>query len=663
MLRRPLTRRAFAGLLASPSLLSAQSAKPRKRRADSFFGLHFDLHPAETDKALGRDVTREMVTRLLDATRPDYVQYDSKGHRGLLGWTSDVGPSAPGILNDSLRVWRDVTAERGVALYIHFSGVWDAEAIRLHADWARLDATGKPDGRNTSTFGPYVDELMIPELREAASKYNLDGVWVDGECWSVQLDYSPRALAEWKKATGRDTAPAKPNEPNWHEWVEFNRESFRKYVRHYVDALHQSHPRFQVASNWLYSTLAPEEPALPVDFLSGDYLGNASISRARLEARYLAQNDRPWDLMAWGFQQADSNRVGHIHKPAVQLQQEAAVVLAQGGGFQVYYQPSRTGHFEDSHIQVMGKVARFCRDREAASHKSESIPQIGVVFSKESLYRRSNRMFGGWGRASDAANGWLDALLACQWSVDVIPDWKLAKVMRQYPLLVLPDWLEPADATFDQLLDYAKQGGRLIVSGAANAQRLAARIGYQPAGDPADQPALIGGGEVLGNHKGLWLDVEPGECRVLESRYPALDSRGPGKPAALARSWGAGEVVIVPGPTGDVYMATHAPAIRDFVRRLVAPRFTPLVAVEAPPTVEVALRRKGNRTLIHLLNSTAMQVAGDFAAVDFVPPIGPIRLNLDRLKPKEIRLLPENRPMRAPYRVERLEVHSIVAVI
>lgn len=663
MPRSKFTRRAFACLLASPALLPAQPPRPRKRRSESFFGLHFDLHPAETDTALGRDVTREMIAKLLDAARPDYVQYDSKGHRGLLGWPSAIGPSAPGIVNDSLRLWRDVTAERGVALYIHFSGVWDTEAIRRHPAWARLDSNGKPDDRNTSTFGPYSDELMIPQLREAATKYELDGAWVDGECWSVQLDYSPRALAGWRKITGRDFAPAKPNEPYWHEWLDFNRENFRNYVRHYIDALHQSHPQFQIASNWLYSTLVPEEPALPVDFLSGDYLGNASISNARLEARYLAQTGRPWDLMAWGFQQADSNRVGHIHKPAIQLQQEAGVVLAQGGGFQVYYQPSRTGHFEDSHIQVMGKVARFCRDREAASHKTESIPQIGVVFSKESLYRRSNRMFGGWGRASGAANGWLDALLACQWSVDVIPDWKLARIMRQYPLIVMPDWLDPAQSTLDLLLDYAHQGGRLIVSGAANAQRLAGRLGFQPAGDPADQPAFLAGGEVLGNHKGLWLDVTPGECRVLEHRYPALDSRTGGKPAAIARSWGSGEVVIVPGPTGDVYMATHAPAIRDFVRRLVVPRFKPRFSVDAPPTVEVALRRKGDQTLIHLLNTTAMQVAGDYAALDFVPAVGPIRLTLDQLKPKTVRLLPENRILRAPYAVDRLHVHAIVSVI
>jgi hypothetical protein len=183
----------------------------------------------------------------------------------------------------------------------------------------------------------------------------------------------------------------------WQEWLEFHRERFREYVKHYVDELHKSHPNLQVASNWLYSTFVPEEPTLPVDFLSGDYLGNASISRARLEARYMAQTGKPWDLMAWGFQQAQSNPVGHVHKPAVQLQQEAGVVLAQGGGFQVYYQPSRAGHFEDSHIGVMGEVGRFCRARESVSHKTETVPQIGVVMSRANRFtvRRTGCSAGG----------------------------------------------------------------------------------------------------------------------------------------------------------------------------------------------------------------------------------------------------------------------------
>ncbi|GIU76574.1 MAG: hypothetical protein KatS3mg004_3661 [Bryobacteraceae bacterium] len=658
-----LTRRGFARLMAAAGLQPG-GAPRRLRRAESFFGLHFDLHPNEKDTVLGRDVTPDTVGRLLDRVRPDFVQYDAKGHPGWLGWPSEVGPSAPGIVRDSLAVWRAETEKRGIALFIHFSGVWDGEAVRRHPDWARIRADGKPDDRITSTFGPYVDQLMIPQLREAATKYRLDGAWIDGECWAVQPDYREAAL----RAFGRP-APKKPGEPYWLEWLEFQREQFRRYVRHYVDELHRSHPQFQIASNWLYSTLAPEEPVLPVDFLSGDYLGNASISTARLEARYLGQTGRPWDLMAWGFQQADSNTVGHIFKPAVQLMQEAGVVLAQSGGFQIYYHPARSGHLEEAHIETMAQVARHCRRLQKSSQGTETVPQIGVVFSRESLYRTGNRMFGGWGRLSDPARGWLDLLLACQWSVDVLPDWKLARVAASYPFIVLPDWEAPGEECLETLLAYARNGGRLLVSGAHNAVALAARLGYRTVGEPARQTAWLALG-VVGNATGLWADVEPGAMNVLAWRYPELNTTRDGRPAALGGPLGRGEVIIVPGPVGSVYAAAHDASVRAFARALVAPRFTPLVRVEAPPTVEVVLRRKGSEVLVHLVNTTAMQVAGDWATVDFVPAIGPIRLVWQGSKPKASRLEPDGAPLRWQADpggfaavIARLDVHAVAAVV
>ncbi len=103
--------------------------------------------------------------------RPDYVQYDCKGHAGYTGYPTQVGCPSPGIVRDSLELWRKITREHGVGLYIHYSRVWDAVAVEHHPEWARVDADGKPDECMTSTFGPYVEELMIPQLKEAAAAH------------------------------------------------------------------------------------------------------------------------------------------------------------------------------------------------------------------------------------------------------------------------------------------------------------------------------------------------------------------------------------------------------------------------------------------------------------------------------------------------------------
>jgi hypothetical protein len=625
---------------AAPLAAAAQARRTRLRRSESYFGLHFDLHPNEQDTVLGRDVTDEMVGSLLDAVRPDYVQYDAKGHPGWLGWPSQVGPSAPGIVHDSLAIWRQATASRGVALCIHFSGVWDFEACKRHPEWARVGPDGVRDTQQTSTFGPYVDQLMLRQLREAASKYDLDGAWVDGECWATKPDYYPGVEAAFRSATGIERLPRGPQDPGWLQFLEFNRQQFRGYVQHYVEELHRTHPSFQVASNWLYSTFVPEEPTLPVDFLSGDFIGNACISAARLEARYFAQTGRSWDLLAWGFQGNGSNTIGSVPKPALQLQQEAAVVVAQGGGFGVYYNPSRAGWIEPAHVEVMRRVGRFCRERQQVSHKSRTVPQIGVVLSKETLYSTEGKLFGWWGAAMDPARGWIDALIALRYSVDVLPDWKLARIVRDYPLTVLPEWTAVGEEVQRILLDYTAGGGVLVVSGVENAALFAAAAGIRlHGGKPSQQNAWVSGSEVLANLRGLWQDVDAGAGTVLERRFPDYDTRSGGQAAALAHQYGKGEIVVVPGPLGAVYAQTHAPAVRDFVWRLIGTRFQPLVGVTAPPTVEVVLRRQDGRLAVHLLNSAGMQVAGDYAAIDFIPEVGPIRLTLP-WKPRRIEVTP-----------------------
>ena len=53
--------------------------KLTKRRSDSFFGLHFDFHPT-ADIVVGDNLRYDVVAKLLDETKPDYVQVDTKGH-------------------------------------------------------------------------------------------------------------------------------------------------------------------------------------------------------------------------------------------------------------------------------------------------------------------------------------------------------------------------------------------------------------------------------------------------------------------------------------------------------------------------------------------------------------------------------------------------------
>ncbi|HLA41484.1 MAG TPA: hypothetical protein VJ417_15895, partial [Candidatus Glassbacteria bacterium] len=166
MTARTIIALIFALLAFNDPIPAAGDYPQRPRREDSFIGIHFDFHAGYDCTEVGRNVSREMVERIIDEVHPDYVQCDCKGHPGISSYPTKVGYPAPGFVLDPLRIWREVTAERGVALYVHYSGVWDAEAVKHHPGWARLDQNGRPDSLKTSVFGPYADSLLIPQMKE-----------------------------------------------------------------------------------------------------------------------------------------------------------------------------------------------------------------------------------------------------------------------------------------------------------------------------------------------------------------------------------------------------------------------------------------------------------------------------------------------------------------
>ena len=447
---------------------------PRMKRADAFLGIHFDFHAGDDCDRVGARTTSEMVETVIGKVRPDYIQIDCKGHRGCSSYPTKVGNPAPGFVGDPLRVWRDVTRKRGITLFMHYSGVWDDRAVRAHPQWAAINKDGKPYSRATSVYGPYVDKLMIPQLRELAGEYGVDGVWVDGDCWGTTLDYGQTAVREFCKQTGAESAPRKAGEPYWNQWMDFHRDGFRRYVRHYVDELKSSHPDFQVISNWAFSDHMPEPVSANVAGLSGDFSPDDSVNSARFAGRCLEDQGVPWDLMSWSF-----SRKTRKQKPAAQLMQEASVVLAMGGGYQAYFKQDRDGAVRDlAEMDVMAKVAQFCRDRQVYCHRSVAVPQIALLYSTAGHYRESPRLFH-WAGSNGVAvlRKALTQILQNQCGVQIVSEHHLKGKMSKWPVIIVPGWKHLEPDFRDELAAYAKTGGRLLLIGPGPAKLFETELG------------------------------------------------------------------------------------------------------------------------------------------------------------------------------------------
>lgn len=644
----------------------------RKRRSESFFGLHFDFHAGDECTEIGKNTTEEMIEEILLQAKPDYVQCDCKGHRGFSSYPTKAGHPAPGIVRDALRLWREVTARNGVALFMHYSGVWDTEALIHHPEWACVNAEGEREKDITSTFGPYAEELLIPQLKELCDVYGVDGVWLDGESWATKADYGETVLRQFRNETGITTIPYKPEDPFFFEFLEFCREGFRSYLRKYTDALHQHNSEFQIASNWAFSSFTPEPVCADVDFISGDYTPQNSINSARIEGRCMARQGKPWDLMAWSFSFKTDFR-DYSTKTSDQLKQEAAVVLALGGGFQAYFLQKPDGSLVQWQVALMKEIAEFCRARQDFCHKAELAPQIALLYSGKAFYRKCTRLFSPWNGDLVPMQGVLNCLLESQNSVEVLMEHHLTGRMSEYPLIIIPEW-EYLEETFRQeILSYVENGGNLIVIGVKACKMFEGELGVRFEGYPEDNAnRWLEHNSWMACIRSSFQSVKAClDTGVIGKLYPTQENRGDWKPAATIANLGKGRIAGVYFDLGHRYYNAGVSVVRTFLKEIVNKLFPePLVSVIGSQFVDVTVSRKAGKLMINIVNTSGVHANVGVCIYDEIPPVGFLKISVQMATPPAaVVLQPEGRML--PYTcedgkveimLERLDIHNIIVM-
>ncbi len=622
-------------------------------RSAGFWGLHFDFHAGLTDERVGERLTPGMLDSLLVATKPDFVQIDCKGHPGVTSYPTQVstGTHVASFTQDPLRVWRNATRKRGVALVMHYSGVWDNQAVKKHPHWARWDADNKPSDRYASIFSSYKDSLLLPQLTELGRNWGVDGAWIDGECWALQPDYRPEAVAKFRRETGLPDAPRTPTDPAWYRWREFNRREFRNYVTHYVNGIHRVNPAFQLTSNWAFSSMMPEAVDVPVDFLSGDVAASNGVLSAAFQARCLAPQGKPWDLMAWGFT-ADFKGL-HVAKSVPQICQEAAQVLAMGGAFQVYFNQNRDASIRRRNVPVLAQVGQFCRERQFL-HRSAPQPQVALLYSREAIARLSKNLYNPSDAEIGPFKGILTALMDAGHSVEVRSEHHFtgAQALATFPVIVVPEWDFLDETVRRNLVAYAEGGGNLLVLGTESTRLFAPQLGVRPdtaarfTGTFCFNADLTGRQERISCLTGTRLpfSVEKPGVVALGAAYRFEDTREGTGAVATVRPLGRGRIAGLYLNLGDSYFNRRSHDLRDLLDGLVRRLYTPIVRVQNSRLVHVVTAEKNGKTLISLLNVAGSHDAKNTFAYDEIPPLNHLNVRIATAqKPKSITLLPANR--------------------
>jgi len=660
-----------------------------------YFGLHYDLHARENDTELGTRCGKRDLIPMLKLMDPDFVQTDCKGHAGYTSWFSKVEHATVprGLRKDALKQWREATRDLGMPLHCHYSGIWDKAAGAKHRNWCVVDATGRlagapfgqnagaPTGEKMCPLGPYVEKLMIPQMLELIDRYEVDGFWVDGDQWAVEPCYCRRCREAFTAKTGIRKPPIKENDPDWPAWWNFTRENFENYVAKYCDAVHRHKPGVLVCSNWLQTFNNPGEPTIATDWISGDNTWVFGLDSSRCEARFLSTRGKPWDIMLWNFY--CSHEMGKPDSPWTakspqMLMQEAAVLLAFGGNVQIYENPGgvRDGRLVRWRQKRMGEVGRFVKKRRAICQDSESIPQIAVLHSETHLRNTVKGRNLMWGVDTAPVKGAVYSLLENHYGVDVLDEWALLPRLAEFPAVVVPERHGMSEEMAAALKAYVRNGGKLVVSGAEVFDRLgAAFLGVTKGRLQKEKafhvPAADG---AVPLYSATWRLVEPKNAIVAGrlGTTPLLDDCLLSYPAATINRVGKGRVAYIPADVFRDFDRNRYPLTRAFIGEVVAQTIGRLpIQVMAPVCIDVAMRKKGGKTIIHLINRlSGIPNQPNNGAIDEIPPAGPVTLTVLRAtKPAAVTAPLEKGEIKWTYakgkltvRLSRVRIHEAIVI-
>lgn len=620
-----------------PSLFLLLSLTTLSTAQDRYFGFHFDFHASPNiryvEHPIGSTLKEEDIREICRKADPDFLQIDCKGHPGWASYPSGCGNRIPQIEGDPLAMWRKVTKEEGVGLYMHYSGVFDGKYVKENPMDAVLLADGTRSVQATRTNGGYADNLMIPQLKELAGKYSVDGVWVDGECWAARSDFDSETVEGFRRETGIDVSgnlPVRRGMPYYNEYRDYCRNLFRRYLNHYTDAVHSEYPSFRIASNWAFSDHMPEKVCADVDFISGDLSPQDSYWRARFSGRAMEKQGVPWDLMAWGFRSIDRK---HVYKTLPQMIQEASAVISLGGGFQVYICQMYDGSPRMDRLRDLYPLSDFMQKRREWCFQGHMEPQVAVLLSTFDRYREASELFSRDG--GERAIGMVNLLCDAGHSVSIVSEHDLVDgKIDSYPVIVIPELYEGLErSTLNMLKDYVRNGGSLILNG-------------------------------------------PNTCGIFTSEgFPqgeAVELLNENCPEITVRQFGEGKVAAVSTDVATGYLTYVQSRIADLFDTVLGQMYNPRIHIESSRgMLEIVDLWKGGRMLPQIVNTNGLHHSSNSLTEKSISPVVDIvlKVRLDR-KPSGIRLQPDGTDLDfrwdggyAYVNIPRVDYHAVLEVV
>lgn len=594
----------------------------------------------------------------------DCVQLYCKDHHGVCYFPSSLGLQYP---RDILGELLPELKKRNIKLMAYVSMFFDNYAMGLHPEWRAVNEAGDPHKTgpfiHASVCSPYAD-FLLTQLEEIASKYEVDGYWLDiiplarhlpQELWMIQPhpvpDYSLYAQKRYREVTGRGL-PLAPTAAETDEIFEVMTAEVDAFMHRAYAVLRKHRPNAVITYN---AAGAPGDPIDSADLISIEGHG-PHYSRQSFLARWAKGQSKPYEMMtAGGISRTPTGGGWNSldQKPASMLQLEAAITVAQAGNPTIGHAPQPDGSAHPASFKTFGKVFHPLREIEPFLVGAEGVADVGLVLAAKPRQASTH-----WQRMAAGAEAAHEALIAKHVQFDIV---RLDRDISGYRCLVLAEQSALSDAEIETLRAYVNKGGTLIATGNSSlfdehGQRranfgLADVLGVDHAGPvPADfiylslkderLQAAVTPQLILVDRPGIATTLNGGTemASVAEPEARRTDATTVlwGESPPLWRHAHPGIVENRVGKGVSRYLAFPIKCdgppnmwIKQLVGVMVADAVgEPLLRTNAGPGIEITLNRQAGRYVLHLCN----HYAGDPARLsigDDLPMVSGIEVELD----------------------------------
>lgn len=552
------------------------------------------------------------------------------------------------------------------------------DVFQAHPGWIARDSEGRPrrhwampDYWVTCGLGPYNFEFMRDVVREIAERYDIDGIFSNrwsgsGICWCDHCRRNFRAFSglDLPRTAGR-------SDPAWIAWREFSNHRLFELWDVLDSAVRSVRPQAAFIPNTgggANAELDMQRAGARAPFLVADRQARYGVQPAWANGK----NAREYRAALGGKPVAGIISVG-LEAPyrwKDSVQQPAEIQLWAAGGIAHGMRPWITKFnakpLDSRWLQPVEQIFSWHHRHHRYFRNEANLARVAIVYSRQTALRVAPD-------ADDFIRGAFHALVEARIPFEMAHEDLLdAAHLRPFRALILPNIAALSGRQCAQLRAFVESGGSLVATHETSLYDesgrrrpdfgLAGLFGCSFAGRtiPRQQNAyidirdrrhpLLDGLQDAGRfiHGVRRVEIEPHSCETppltTMPSYPDLPMeevyvRQPPTsiPAVLCRQSGEGRVVYFPWDIDrtfwEVLSPDHGRLFANAVRW--ALNEDPVLSVEGPGLIDIAVWRQTASTTVHLVNLT-----NPYAIK------GPIREHIP-LPPQRLRLRSPRRPRRA----------------